>query len=96
MLIESKKLKGISMINLTASPNIRHAKPPLQKRDDREQKPSIPLQTHTTESQGITGKPSASHFGGVNLSEAIKGSSHVAKPQQIKSVTSIQEYMDTV
>ena len=88
------------MINLTASPNIRHDKPPLQKRDDRKQKTSIPLQTHTTESQGITGKPSASlakvYFGGVNLSEAIKGSSHVAKPQQIKSVTSIQEYMDTV
>lgn len=58
------------------------------------------MQTHTAESQDITGKPSASlaqiYFGGVNLSEAIKGSSHVAKPQQLKSVMSVQEYVDTV
>ena len=36
------------------------------------------------------------HFAGVNLTQAIQSSSHVAKAQQLPSVMSIQEYVDTV
>jgi len=36
------------------------------------------------------------HFAGVNLADAIKGSSHVAQPTELKSIMNMQEYLHAV
>lgn len=87
------------MINLTTFSGVNRTQLQTRKKTESKQKPEA--QSHaSTGPKALLAKPSAGlakvYFGGVNLSDAIKGSSEVAKPQQLKSVMSIQDYVDTI
>lgn len=87
------------MLTITTLPSVNRAKVPVKTPPDQAHKPQA--QSHAEDHQPATlAQPSAGlakvYFGGVKLADAIKGSHEVAKPQQLKSVMSLQEYVDTV
>jgi serine protein kinase len=92
------------MNTLIALPNISPIKRPTHteaksanpKTEPTVQPPEVALTSAAPVLKKVSPDLAKVHFAGVNLAEAIKSSSHVAKAQQLQSVMSLQEYVDTV
>ncbi len=87
------------MINLNASPRANEAGLARKKSSQAVTK-SIQNTTQPTATEALPAKVPGNlakvYFGGVNLAEAIENSHEVARPQQLQSEMSLQDYVHTV
>jgi predicted Ser/Thr protein kinase len=85
------------MIQLTASPGVNRIKHSEKKKISKPETEQAP-KTVSNQNPAVHKVPGnlAKIYFGINLAHAVKGSNQVAKPQQLKSVMSMQEYVDTI